>query len=164
MSRRRHLPKYVSEYRDRHGKSRYRFRKTGFPTHNFKSPFGTEGFRIELRQCLDSLSPQKTMKRVSIKPRSIEDLVVKFLQSGDFTGAASSQTLSKNRAIINRFRTRYGSLPAEKVTFEALDKIINKAKEKKPDGTGGMFAAQKLRKELRRLWYILPIQHHRYVE
>jgi integrase len=38
------------------------------------------------------------------------------------------------------------------VTFEALDKIVAKAREKKSDRTGGNFAAQKLRKELKRLF------------
>ena len=32
---RRWLPDGVSEYKDRHGKARYRWRKAGHPTHNF---------------------------------------------------------------------------------------------------------------------------------
>lgn len=152
MKRRRFFPKYVSEYKDRHGKSRLRFRKTGYPTFHFKSDFGTEGFRVELRGCLDSIVPQKKSVRSNVIPKSIDDLVLKYFQSGDFKRDAQPQTLQKNKAIIGRFRQEHGHRPTHQVTFEALDKIVNRMKEKKKDGTGGPFAAQKLRKELKRLF------------
>lgn len=152
MINRRLLPKYVSQYKDRHGKLRLRFRKTGYPTYNFKADFGTEDFRVELRRCLDCISLKTPVTRVQIAPRSIDDLVFRYFKSGDFKRDAHPQTLNKNRAIINRFRLEHGHRSAETVTFEALDKIVNRAKEKRSDGTGGPFAAQKLRKELKRLF------------
>ncbi len=46
--RQRWLPDNVTEYRDRHGQKRYRFRKTGLPEYHFKHLPGTEEFREEL--------------------------------------------------------------------------------------------------------------------
>lgn len=45
------LPKNVTAYRDRHGKERLRFRKTGLPTYHFKSEIGTPEFNEELCNC-----------------------------------------------------------------------------------------------------------------
>ena len=45
--KRRFLPKYVSSFRDRNGKMRYRYRKKGAPAGDFHSSPGTEEFRIE---------------------------------------------------------------------------------------------------------------------
>lgn len=146
------LPKYVSQYKDRHGKQRLRFRKTGYRTYNFQAKYGTEDFQAELDQCLASIVPQRIVHRTKTEPRSIDHLVSKYFQSGDFIRNAKPQTLDKNKAIINRFRKKHGHRSTEKVSFEAIDKIITQAKNKKPDGTGGQFAAQKLRKELKRLF------------
>ena len=38
----RWLPRWVSEYKDRHGKPRYRFRRKGFEAYAFKCAPGTE--------------------------------------------------------------------------------------------------------------------------
>ena len=152
LAKRRLLPRYVSSFRDRHGKERFRFRKVGSASYYFEHPFGTEGFREEYRRCLDKIPISKSVLRVPIIPRSIENLVVRYLQSGDFKRDAKPVTLSKNRAIIERFRNAYGKLPADQIKFEHLDKIIARARVKQDDGSGGDFAAQKLRKELKRLF------------
>jgi integrase len=151
MSKRRLLPRYVSNFIDTRGRERVRFRKTGCKSYYFEHPFGTEGFRIEYRKCLDAIDAQAGVVRKQIVAGSVEDLVIRYLKSGDFAGEAKAVTLSKNRAIIEKFRVRYADLPVRQMTFEALDKIITAARVKKPNGTGGNFAAQKLRKELKRL-------------
>lgn len=40
----RWLPENVTAYRDRHGKTRYRFRKTGLPLHTFRNEPGTADY------------------------------------------------------------------------------------------------------------------------
>jgi integrase len=152
LAKKRLLPRFVSSFRDRHGKERCRFRKVGSASYYFEQLFGTEGFREEYRRCLDSIPTSKAVRRTPVTPRSIDDLVVRYLQSGDFKRDAKPVTLSKNRAIIERFRKEYGELPADQVKFEHLDKIIARARVKQGDGRGGDFAAQKLRKELKRLF------------
>jgi hypothetical protein len=52
--RRKWLPDNVTSYKDRHGKTRYRFRKTGLPVYHFRNPPGTEGFREEYRQACEA--------------------------------------------------------------------------------------------------------------
>jgi len=39
--------KWVTSYLDRHGKRRFRYRRTGFPVHNFRSEFGSDEFVSE---------------------------------------------------------------------------------------------------------------------
>lgn len=92
------------------------------------------------------------MVRTRDREGSVNDLVSRYLRSSDFKGEAQPVTLSKNRAIIERFRQKHGEHIVAKVTFEHLDKIIADARVKNADGTGGKFAAQKLRKELKRLF------------
>jgi hypothetical protein len=55
---RRWLPQWVSEYRDRHGKPRYRFRRKGFVQYLFKHPPGTEGFRQEYEACKSGIAAE----------------------------------------------------------------------------------------------------------
>ena len=91
------------------------------------------------------------MPRPSVTSRSIDALVIRYLDSGDFKREAKPNTLSKNRAIIELFRSKYGHLPVDRLEFQYLDKIITLERVKQKDGRGGDFAAQKLRKELKRL-------------
>lgn len=43
---------FTSEFADRHGQMRWRFRKKGMPSHYFDSPFGTQEFADEWAGCL----------------------------------------------------------------------------------------------------------------
>jgi hypothetical protein len=47
--KRRWLPKWVSGFRDRHGKARYRFRRKGQAQYLFKHAPGTEKFGRNIR-------------------------------------------------------------------------------------------------------------------
>ena len=50
MHRRYH---HTSSFIDRHGKTRWRFRKAGVPPHYFDSPNGTPEFEAEWKGCFD---------------------------------------------------------------------------------------------------------------
>lgn len=50
---RRELPPYVSSFYDRHGKRRYRFRRSGSAVHYFHAPPGTPEFISEYNRCLE---------------------------------------------------------------------------------------------------------------
>jgi integrase len=152
LAKERFLPKHVSSFKDRHGKTRFRFRKVGCKTYYFQHPIGTEEFLREYRHCLTSVHTSDGMIRTRDREGSVNDLVSRYLRSSDFKGEARQVTLSKNRAIIERFRKMHGERMVAHVTFEPLDKIIAEARIKNADGTGGNFAAQKLRKELKRLF------------
>ena len=152
LAKKRFLPKHVSSFKDRHGKTRCRFRKVGCKTYNFRHPIGTEEFLREYGHCVSNIPTFEGTVRLRVREGSVDDLVSRYLRSSDFKGEAQPVTLSKNRAIIERFRQKHGKHMVAKVTFEHLDQIIADARTKNADGTGGKFAAQKLRKELKRLF------------
>lgn len=58
------IPAYVYPVKDRHGKTRYRFRKAQLPSRYLPIP-GSEGFDEEYRACFDPAShkPRRAVKR-----------------------------------------------------------------------------------------------------
>lgn len=153
MARRRMLPRYVSSFIDNRGTERFRFRRTGQPTHYFKAPLGSDGFLAEYQACMDR-RPAKTEPR-TIVPGTVDDLCLQFYESTAFK-RGKAVTRQKNRAILDGFRdglwqtkrgkVRVGSLSVAGVDFSHLDKILAAKAEAHP------FAATNLRKQLKRLF------------
>lgn len=119
-----------------------RFRRTGQPTYYFKSPFGTEGFRTEYRQCLDGNTPIGADK---IVPGSISDLIARYYRTQDFLNGAPA-TQMKNRGMLEAFRKEHGDKRVTSIMFEHVDAILAKKAKDTPA------AARNLRKVLRRLF------------
>jgi integrase len=149
---RRLLPVNVSSFKDRHGKSRYRFRKTGLPTYYFRAEPGSYEFLEELRACTQGAEPTRSVR---IIPGTIHDLCVRYYRSQDFTGQ-STGSQKRNRAIIESFRADHGDKRVATIGFEHLDVIFAQRAIKKPGpggrGSGGAASAKNLRKQLRRLF------------
>jgi integrase len=140
--RRRLLPQWVTEFRDRHGKARLRYRRKGYPSYYFKAPFGTEAFREEYRQCLDGFTPVGAERSV---PGSINDLIARYYRGQEFQ-AGGEATRMKNRGLLEGFRAKHGAKTVANLQFEHIDAILaDKAKEFPA-------AARNLRKQLRRLF------------
>lgn len=147
------LPKYVSQFTDNRGKERFRFRRTGQPTHYFKAPLGSAEFMAEYQACLDQAKPKRPER--SVAPGSIDDLVMQFYRSTAFNNGKPI-TRQKNRAILDAFREtmwetkagekRVGGLSVKGVEFKHLDEIIAAKAATHP------FAAVNLRKQLKRLF------------
>lgn len=146
------LPKHVSAWHDRHGKLRYRHRYQG-RTRYFKAAIGTPEWLLEYQEYERGELPALTGRY----PRgSIGDLVSRYYRSQDFN-AQSETSRAKNRAVIEDFRVGRDDRPVALLTFEHIDVIIAKktAKRRSEDGKrmlGGPAAAQRLRKQLRRLF------------
>ncbi|WP_369026397.1 tyrosine-type recombinase/integrase [Qipengyuania sp. RANM35] len=105
----RWLPKWTSEYRDRHGKPRYRFRRKGFAQYLFKHPPGTEGFRQEYEACKRGLAaPAIEPGAGRAAPGSFDDLIGRYYRSPDFLNP-SDRTREVYRGVIERWRVKYGS-------------------------------------------------------
>lgn len=150
MSRRRMLPPNVTQFADRHGKPRYRFRKVGCPTYYFQSPLGSPAFMEEYRICIEGVRPAKEERRVV--PGTLDDLISRFYGSMAFN-RGKEITRQKNRAIIEAFREhvgrdglRDGARTVKGIEFFHLDKIIAEKAAVHP------FAAINLRKQLKRLF------------
>lgn len=138
---RRWLPKYVSEYRDRHGKPRYRFRRKGFAQYLFKHAPGTEGFRQEYKACVDGVASERLAPGADrIAPGTFDDLIARYYRSPDFLDP-SDRTREVYRGVIEQWRAKYG-----KATVRDLEArhVVQMMAEKLPHRT----AANMLRKRL----------------
>ena len=131
---------------------RFRHRKLGI-TRYFKSPIGSPEWVAEYHEYENS-------GRNFIKARhasgTLGDLITRYYRSQDFNSQGEvSQT--KNRAVIEEFRQGRDDRPVALLTFEHIDTILaKKAQKVAAEGdnraTGGPAAAQRLRKQLRRLF------------
>lgn len=140
----RWLPKWVSEYPDRHGKRRYRFRRKGFAQYLFKSAPGTEGFRQEYKACLDGIAAEAIEPGIErIVPGSFDDLITRYYRSPDFLDPGP-RTQEVYRGVIERWRVKYG---AAKVRDLEPRHVGDMMAEMLPHRT----AANMLRKRLRAL-------------
>lgn len=151
MKRKRRHPN-VSSFTDRHGKLRWRWRKTGFATHYFRNPPDTAGFREELAAC-EAGAPIRAGEGRCV-PRSVADLVARYYGSTNFNrGGLDDQR--RRRLLIESFRTAFANDLVANFRWDHIEAILaERAKKTVRDGrtVGGPFAAQSLRKQLRRLF------------
>ena len=152
MKNRRRLPRNVSSFVDRHGKERFRYRKTGQPTYYFKAHPGTEKHPSEEYAALVSGAPVTVSRAV---PGTIDDLVGRYYSTLAFTnpGAVTQQ---KVRARLEAFRAEHGKKRVATIRFNHVEAIlgakavrgVNDAGKK----VGGPNAAKSLEKDLLRLF------------
>lgn len=146
------LPAHVSKWCDRHGKLRYRHRKGG-RTRYFKAEIGSPEWLAEYR---DYEGGDPAPLRPRFASGTLGDLITRYYRSQDFNGQGETSR-AKNRAVIEAFRAGRDDRLVTQVAFEHVDAIIARAAKKRPsaDGkrlAGGPAAAQRLRKQLRRLF------------
>jgi integrase len=140
----RWLPRWVSEYRDRHGKPRYRFRRKGYAQYLFRHSPGTEGFRQEYKGCCDGIGAEKIEPGADhIAPGSFDDLISRYYRSPDFLDPGA-RTQEVYRGVIERWRVKYGKA---KVRDLEARHVADMMAEMLPHRT----AANMLRKRLRAL-------------
>lgn len=154
----RFLPEYVSRFKDRHGKERLRFRRKGYPSQYFTAPLGTEAFREEYHRfnSADAIAEAvENARALRSIPGSIGDLLRRYVAVPERLGP-SAVTQTKVRNILERFAEDRENRPVKGIRFEHIDAIIAKARVKTIDAkgrkVGGIEAARKLRKELRRFF------------
>lgn len=143
MTKKSWLPAGVTEYRDRHGKARYRFRKTGYTPHHFVAQPGTEEFRQEYALALTGRIESVSGPTPAPKG-SIHELCIRYYNTPTWKGTADS-TKTTYRSIIERFRAKHGNKPVAAVTTAHLDAILAGMAETPA-------AANNLRKVLKRLF------------
>lgn len=108
MRRKRWLPQWVSEFRDRHGKPRYRFRRKGFAQYLFKSEPGTADFLREYEECKRGIVAEPIAPGIArAKSGSFDDLVRRYYRSPDFLDP-SERTREVYRGVIDRWRDTRG--------------------------------------------------------
>jgi integrase len=117
--------KYLSSFKDRHGKTRWRFRRKGHVSCYIKSEFGTDEFMVEYT---NALTNKISVGKSRIKARSIDDLIIRYLKSADFDCLATS-TQTVYRRILDKFRTEYGELSVVKLERKHIRQIMDKKSE-----------------------------------
>ena len=126
----RWLPRYVTEFRDRHGKPRYRYRRKGYQTYYFKQAPGTEGFRQELRACEDGLAaPAIEVGADRIVPGTFDDLLSRYYRAPDFLDPGE-RTQTVYRGVLERWRNRtrkgqrYGSIKVRDLQTRHVEAML----------------------------------------
>jgi hypothetical protein len=101
-------PSHVSHYRDVRGKSRWRFRRAGFPESQTTEPFGSEAWWTWYAAA--SLAQPKPIAACRSAPGSIHALGVAYYASADFNGLRPA-TQRTYKGIFDRYRDKYGANP-----------------------------------------------------
>ncbi len=108
MKQRKRLPKYVTEFHDRHGKSRVRFRRKGQTSYYFKSAPWSPEFMQEYQACMEGrAAPRIEPGADRTVPGSFSVLIVKYYRSAYYLDQRAS-TRATYRGILERFRREYG--------------------------------------------------------
>lgn len=124
MKNRRRLPKYVSEFADRHGKMRVRFRRKGQAEYYFQTVPWSAQFMQEYRACLDGAAAPVVQPGASkTVPGSISALIVHYYGSPEFRRLAPG-TQANYRSVIERFRAKHGDKRAANVERKHIKAIL----------------------------------------
>lgn len=128
MNRKR-LPKYVSEFVDRHGKARVRFRRKGYQDFYFNTVPWSPEFMVQYQSCLSGeASPPIATGANKTKAGSFNALIVTYYNSPAFNSLKSS-TRTTYRGRIERFREKYGEKSVAKIERKHIMAIIGGMKD-----------------------------------
>lgn len=144
MSKKKWPPDWVSKYKDRHGKERYRFRRKGYAQYLFKHLPGTDGFWQEYDACLKGIAAEPIAPGMSrIEPGTFNDLIARYYRSPEFLDPGA-RTQVVYRGVIERWRPIYGDAKIRDLQARHVTDMMAKML---PHRT----AANMLRKRLRAL-------------
>lgn len=116
------LPKYASEFKDRHGRKRIRLRRTGWQTTYVRSLPGTIEFTQDYKTW--ETFGQINLGSDRIVPGTFDDLIVRFYKSQNWREIADA-TKEQYRGQFERFRSNHGCRPVATVETRHFQKIFN---------------------------------------
>jgi integrase len=136
------LPSFVSEFKDRHGQKRLRFRRTGWQTKYANARPGTPEFTQEYYAWQDMGKVAPGADRVI--PGSFEELIIRFYSSHKWKNEIKDSTREQYRGQLERFRLKHGHRPVATVGARQFQIIF--------DNMGATpTAANNLRKRMKQL-------------
>ncbi|MGX7926497.1 tyrosine-type recombinase/integrase [Tsuneonella sp. HG094] len=126
------LPANVNAVRDRHGKLRYRFRRSGWPSRYLPGEPNTAEFHAALAELLTAgpTVPPPVASARPVTPRSLDDLFARMKKTPRWERKADNTKHVHGRIIerfldrVDRKGRRYGERPAAAVTVAWLDAIL----------------------------------------
>lgn len=122
-------PPYLNIYRDRHGRDRIYFRRKGYPAVALATPLYSDEFWKTYQQAMTLPKPAIGAGRT--KPGSINELIVSYYRSPEFTTLRSS-TKATYRGIIERFRKEHGEKRVAKLQRKHIRQMFQ-AKAETPN-------------------------------
>lgn len=126
------LPANVTEFRDRHGKIRYRFRRKGWKSAFVAGEPGTAEFHRSYAAIIDrgaALSDGAQSPR-AVAPKSLDDLVrrhkkmMRWQKKGARTKLVQGRILDRFCDTVGRSGKRYGERPVAEVTVTWLERVF----------------------------------------
>jgi integrase len=120
------LPRYVTSFRDRHGRERITFRRKGWPTVYATERPGTAEFTQAYHGWLNA-GPQSIGKEKAI-PQSFDDLIARYYQTPEFE-ALKPTTQNTYRSVIEQFRQTYGKLPVASMRPRHITDLLAKMRQ-----------------------------------
>lgn len=150
----RFLPKGVYSFKSQHGTERLVLRRKGFKPHYFKAAFGTKEFGEEYDREMGMAPLPEKKAEPRWKAGTLGELRARYFAVPTRLGP-TLVTQSKIRAVIEDFCKGREHYPVAIIDFEDIDRIVAEKQVKTGTGNktkGGLHAAQKLRKELVRLF------------
>lgn len=136
------LPKYASEFTDRHGKTRIRLRRQGWSAVYINAEPGTPEFTQAYKEW--EASGKIEIGIAKVKQGSFDDLISRFYRSPQWRDLKES-TQDTYRNTLERFRSKYGERTVATMTAGHVSNLVSKMAD-----TPG--AANNLRKRLNQLF------------
>jgi integrase len=116
--------KFVHRYRDRHGRFRHYFRRTGFKSIRLPGLPGSPEFMAAYQTALaGATAPRIEIGVGRTKPGSVAAAVAAYLGSIDFRGLAYA-TQRDRRRILERFRDDFGSNSFATLTRNIVERML----------------------------------------
>lgn len=126
------LPQYVHAYRDRHGKQRIYFNKSGRPKIPLPGPLFSEPFWIAYHKAKEGgHSGPKLIGASFTRAGSFSALIADYYASSLFT-ALETSTQVTYRGQLERFRAKHGDKPVDRLEAKHLDIILGEEASKSP--------------------------------
>lgn len=119
----RELPPFASSYRDRHGRERVRFRKTGLPTLYPKAMPGSEAFWEEYLAWKNSRATVRAGEDRAA-PGTFDDLITRFYASVAWRNIPKESTRTTYRGELERFRAKYGKRRVATMTARNVNRLM----------------------------------------
>lgn len=126
------LPKSVRPVKDRHGKTRYRFRRKGWASAYLPGEPNSEAFHRAYADILAGgpQDPDTATSPRKVEPRSIDDLIARFKKTMRWKKKSAITQRNQGR-ILERFTDkldpkgrRYGERPVTSVTVTWLENVF----------------------------------------
>lgn len=117
---RRWLPDNVTPFKDKCGRTRYRFRKKGLPQYLFRSEPGTPRFMEEYQSAKSAVPAPK----VRHAEGSFHALIESYYRSKKWVRMLPSSQQAR-RNVIERFRVKHGDKPVNRLEARHIDKWMS---------------------------------------